>query len=284
MFDPYVVRFRKRAEVKAVTSTKISDIIARSTSRVEVYLENNVNAIPVIFINDSKESGTESIMYSYTKNGVEVGNYITFRGDKYLVYKEIKNLKQEDYIEVFRLVLCNITFNFNGSDIKAYFRGSLRSVQSEESNLAQHFGVQSTGEAFIIFPSSYSMKNNDSFSINEKGWRVTYLDNTTNAGINYAALEEYNLVNTEKTSENEVETLIMPMAMTFAAPEEKQILAGITQSFKTEGGYIKTDKTVKITERTANLVKFIIPFGIDNIIIETKQNGIIVSESYNVRG
>lgn len=281
MFDPYVVRFRKKAESKGSPVKAGIDIIARSTSKVEVTIEGKQNAIPVIFINDSKESGTEAILYSYIKDGVQLGNYITYLGDSYLVYQEIKNLKQPDYVKVFKLVLCNVTFSFNGSTIKTYFRGSLRSVQSEESNLAQRLGIESLGEAFIITPSSYSLRTNDYFKINDKGWRITYLDNTTNPGITYSGLEEYIITDTEKTSVNEVE-LLTPQLMSVEEffPELK---SGLDYSFDTEEGYISFDKKIKIISRTLNSIKINIPFGIDDVTISIKKNGEIVSTYYKVR-
>lgn len=280
MFDDYMYRFRQKMELNAAKSATISDIIARSTSKTEVIINDNENAIPVAFINNDKEGSTESLMYTYAKDGVKLTDYVQFLNDWYLVYDEIKNIKRENYINVFRLILCNITFDVNGSSVKAFFKGSLRSAASEESNLAQNFGVMSLGEAYLILPSSFGLKANQTFKINDKGWRSTFVDNISNAGITYAAIEEYTIVNEDKTSENEV---IQPLMMAFEE-EPQELLAGITLSFDTEGGYIKANNKINIISKTAALVKFIIPFGTENITIETKQNNKIVSTYYKVRG
>lgn len=273
MFDDYIVRFRRKVESEAATSAKIGDIIAQSTSKIDVLLEGNENAIPVIFINNDKEGETEAIMYSYSKDKVSIGKYITFLDDTYLVYKEVKNIKRENYIDEFRLILCNTSFNFNNSDVKAFFKGSLRSSSSDEYDLADNFGVESQGDAIIMYPSSITLGLNSIISIQNKGWRTTKVDSITNIGVTYAALEEYSMPDIEKVSENED-----------SIPAANPMIAGIIQEFSTEDGYIMTDTEITIIERTDNLVKFIIPFGVVEITISTKNNGIITSETFTVGG
>lgn len=277
--EDYIGRFRRKVGLEASNSATISDIIAQSTSKVEVTLQRLSKAIPVIFINDDKEAATESIMYTYKDDKVVLGDYINFLGDDYLVYKEIKNIKRENYINAFKLILCNVNFILDNSNVKAYFKGSLRSSTSQESNLAQNFGVDSYGESLIMIPDSIDFKVNKVININNKGWRSTYIDNSTNPGIKYIILEEYSLIDTSSTP---IEPLMVePLASIESAQE---LLAGITNSFKTEDAYLKADQKINIIKRTSNLVDFIIPFGIEEINITIKQNRELVSMYYKVRG
>lgn len=284
MYDQdYVNRFRRKVGSEASTSAQIGDIIAQSLSKIEVLLEDATTAIPVAFINKDKESGNEAIMYTYEKDGVNVANYVTALDRIYLVYKEIKNVKREQYIRAFRLAECNVSFDFKGTTIKAVFIGSGRSKYSEEEGLLDNFGVTSTAEGYMILPSSIaatlSLGVNTPIMIENKGWKITVEDSITNKGISYFALEEYFIADMDKTSENEVDQIVPPVEN-----PASEILAGITQVFETETGYFKVDKKIQILERTATSVKFIIPFGINDINIEVKKNGEIVSEYYKVRG
>lgn len=278
--DDYLGRFRTKVGAVNQTLNKQNDLISKSTSKTEVLLERLNTTIPVVFINKDKEGISEAIMYSYKEAEVKIADYIQFLNRTYLVVSEIKNLERENYIDAFRLVHCNIELAINNETVKAFFKGYLRSVGSEESNLSQNFGVDSLGESFIVIPSALGPKINKILKIKEKGWRTTFIDNISNDGISYVALEEYNLVDFEKSSENEIPVI----TGSSIEPELPLLKPGITHTFSTESGFIKTNQTIDIIERASSYVKFIIPFSVENITIEVKQNGSIVSEEYKVRG
>lgn len=269
MSDDYIGRFRKKVAGEVKASAQISDFIQQSTSKLGIYLNGSTKAIPVVFINTDKERGNESILYSYHTDGIKVGDYINALGDDHLVYKEIKNIKRENFIDSFNTILCNVLFQFNNSQVKAYFKGSLRSAYSEEENLLDNFGVTSTAEAFIMVPTSVGIKPNKIITIDDKDWRTLFDDNTTNKGISYITLEQYFAPDLEKISVNET---VVPTPQ----PDTSiYLIAGKEYTFDTENGYFVTDKKVNILNRTINAVTFTIPFGIEVITIQTKINSVI---------
>lgn len=269
MSDDYIGRFRKKVAGEVKASAQISDFIQQSTSKLDIYLNEATKAIPVVFINNDKERGNESILYSYHTDGIKVGDYINALGDDHLVYKEIKNIKRENFIDSFNTILCNVLFQFNNSQVKAYFKGSLRSAYSEEENLLDNFGVTSTAEAFIMVPASVGIKPNKIITIDDKDWRTLFDDNTTNKGISYITLEQYFAPDLEKISVNET---VVPTPQ----PDTSiYLIAGKEYTFDTENGYFVTDKKVNILNRTINAVTFTIPFGIEVITIQTKINSVI---------
>ena len=277
--DDYINRFKNKVGLENTASARISDIIAQSLSRVEVLLERLQKAIPVIFINKDKEGGDESIMYSYKTDGVRIGDYVTAFDKSHLVYKEVRNLKREDYIDCWNTAMCNINFEYGGNTIKAFFRGRLRAVQSEEENLKLNFGIDSSVEAYLVVPSSYNIARNEPIVINGEGWRTISIDSSTNAGISYVSLEEYIIANTTKTSVNE-DTEPGPTL----EPDNTPVLkSNLTLDFTTEDGYFTADKKLKIIERTATNVKVIIPSEVSEINISIKQDGLVVSTLYYVR-
>jgi len=277
MSDDYIGRFRKKVAGEVKASAQISDFIQQSTSKLDIYLNEATKAIPVVFINNDKERGNESILYSYHTDGIKVGDYINALGDDHLVYKEIKNIKRENFIDSFNTILCNVLFQFNNSQVKAYFKGSLRSAYSEEENLLDNFGVTSTAEAFIMVPTSVGIKPNKIITIDDKDWRTLFDDNTTNKGISYIALEQYFAPNLDKMSVNET---VVPTPQ----PDTSiYLIAGKEYTFDTENGYFVTDKKVNILNRTINAVTFTVPFGTEVITIQTKINSVTEPKEYEVR-
>lgn len=282
MYDDYINRFKRKTEVEKKATSQIGDIIAQSLSKMDVLVNSSTLAIPVAFINKDKEAFSEAVMYTYIDDGVVIGDMINVFDRIYLVYKELKNIKRDGYINKFNLIECNIKFTLNNSEVRAAFKGPLRSKYSEEENLSDNFGVTSSSEAIIIFPNvgpnALNMKQNDYFTVDDQSWRIITIDKITNPGITYAAVEEYFAPDLEKISFNE-------NALPLEEPptNENILIAGITHNFATEMGYFKADKNINIVERTTSSVRFIIPFNIDEINIEVKRDGQIVSEYYLVR-
>lgn len=56
----------------------------------------------------------------------------------------------------------------------------------------------------------------------------------------------------------------------------------VTYSFATEDGYFVATPKVEIISRKNNLVKFQIPFGINQVSITTKSNELIIEKLYKV--
>lgn len=275
----YLTRFRNKASLISKVTSQISDFIAASTSKIEVIVEGQTNAIPIVFINNDKEGVDEAIIYSYNENGLSVGNYFSWEEWTYLVYKEVKNVKRENYIDSFHAIKCNINFDLNGSNIKAYFRGPMRLHGTALDEVAQSLGFDVNNRAVIMLPTSYGVGINDEFYLGDQGWRVETLDKFTTTGITYLNAALKNLIDTTKVSVNEPE--VVPLAMSFAASSE-QLDPGITYTFTTEDGYFNPSVSVNIKERKATSIKFSIPFGIKELNISTKESGEIITKSYTV--
>lgn len=277
----YLTRFRNKASVISAATSRISDFIAVSTSKIDVIIEGQTNAIPVVFINNDKEGVDEAIVYSYTSNGLVVGNYFTWEEWTYLVYKEVKNVKRENYIDSFHVIKCNINFTLNGNDIKAYFRGPMRLHRSVLDEAAQSLGFDVNMRSVVMLPTSYGVAINDEFYIGDQGWRVESLDKLTTTGITYLNIALKNLVDTTKLATSEVDVVPL-MAMSFAAPVE-ELDPGITYTFTTEDAYFDPSVKVDIKERKKTSIKFSIPFGVRELDISTKEAGEIITKSYKVK-
>lgn len=279
--DDYINRFRRKNGAGAKISNQIEDFIAESTSRIEIYLEGNVNAIPVVFINNDKEGIDEAIIYTYKDSGLSVGKYFTWEEWTYLVYKEIKNVKRENYINSFNAVKCNINFDFNGSNIKAFFRGPMRLHRTVLDEASQSLGFDANMRSVVLVPSFLGIDLLTEFYLDGTGWRVETVDRFTTPGISYLNIALKNLVDTTKVSINE--PLVQPLLLNESVAAIEQLDPGITYTFNTEDAYIKSSAPIEIQERRKTSIKFIIPFGTKELEIETKQLGEIIKQSYKVR-
>lgn len=274
----YLDRFRYKSGIEKENASRISDVIAESLSKYEVVIERLDKAIPIVFINNDKEGVDEAIIYSYNEDALVVGDYFYFSDYWYLIYKEQKNVKRENYIDSFLAVKCNINFDFNNQNIKGYFRGSMRLHGSILDEAAQNFGLDADNRALVMVPTYYGVGINTEFYLGDQGWRVEMLDKLTTPGVSYLNIALKNLVDTTKVSENEPETPPTPPD----EPELDALSSGIIYTFTTEDAYIKSSDPIKIIERKSTSVKFLVPFGTKTITIETKESGEIVSQSYKV--
>lgn len=272
MYDDrdYIARYRKKLDNDAAKVQAVNDIIAQSLSKTEAFVNGALNAIPIVFINDTKEDGENSVIYTYAKDTVSVGDYLDVLGAKHLIYKQVKNLQQEGFINQFKAIACNISFTFKNKEVLAYYKGPFKSSTSTEVKLKDNFGIDMNSEAFIVVPTSIGLTSNERLVIGGEGWRTVVLDKLTNPGISYLSVEKYNIILDQK-----VEAEPIP---------ETTLMAGVINELATENGYFQTSIPVEVVSKTATLVKFIIPFGISTITIVTKEDTLQKSVVYDVRG
>ena len=78
-------------------------------------------------------------------------------------------------------------------------------------------------------------------------------------------------------------TIVEMPIQTLAESGEITISPNIEVVLPTEGGYFATsNKNINIRKRNSTTVIFSIPFGVNNVVIETKEKGDIVSRTYRV--
>lgn len=272
----YLDRFRYKSGIEKENASRISDVIASSLSKYEVVIERLDKAIPIVFINNDKEGVDEAIIYSYNEDALVVGDYFYFSDYWYLIYKEQKNVKRENYIDSFLAVKCNINFDFNGQNIKAHYRGPMRMSRNPLSDLGDNFGVTSEMRSYIMVPTISDLKVNNEFDVNGQGFRIEEIDKSTTPGIYYLNVQKVNLVNTTKQSDAQgLEPLPTP-------EQVKKLYSGMEQTLTTEDGYIDFSYSVKIIERKNTQIKFILPSNINTITIVVKKDGELFSQVYEV--
>ena len=102
---------------------------------------------------------------------------------------------------------------------------------------------------------------------------VQEYDNITTDGIAYCSLEPSTIskeVTTEAAYSNRVEN------------QTNKLSKRTNIELITEDGHFKTNNKVDIIKLTNSKVIFSVPFGIKELIVETKQNGEVVSTVYTL--
>lgn len=92
--------------------------------------------------------------------------------------------------------------------------------------------------------------------ISGKPYKIIDFDAITNAGIVYCSLDRDFIDKFEDVAVSE--------------PEDAILYAGLENEMDIKFGYFETDKTVEIISKGMNKVKFVVPFGIDELTITTK--------------
>lgn len=108
---------------------------------------------------------------------------------------------------------------------------------------------------------------------------VQECDNLSTEGIAYYSLTA-TTASKNDAAENRIET---PTTQFDAAADEANHIYGhnIDITVSTEEGYFKYDNTnIKVVSRTKTAIVFQLPFGVDEVTIQTKQEGAVVSTTY----
>ena len=96
--------------------------------------------------------------------------------------------------------------------------------------------------------------------INSKPYKIVEFDGVTNQGIAYCSLDR-DFVDKQQD-------------VVVVEPKSTTLIAGIEQVVKTNEAYFAADCKVEIVSKNLNEVRFVIPYGIEEINITTKmENG-----------
>ena len=131
----------------------------------------------------------------------------------------------------------------------------------------------------------------DKIVIKNRAWIVQEYDAISTPGLIYYSLKP-TTINKETLIENHgkdvyVEKFEQPVVNVVDNPIRTNdiisISANVQTTIKTEDGYFKVNnKNVKILKRVKNSVTFSIPFGVQEVEVEIKEKGDIVTRQYRV--
>ena len=134
----------------------------------------------------------------------------------------------------------------------------------------------------------------DKIVIKGRAWLIQEYDAISTPGLVYYSLKP-TTISKEVVAENvgkeiyvekheeTAPTIIETPIQTLSNSGEITVSPNIEIVLSTQGGYfITTNKNINIKKRNATTVIFSIPFGISEVVVETKEKGDIVSRTYRV--
>lgn len=255
--------------------------------------DKNINAA-LLF---SQDEGPDDVwVFSFIKDDLQKGDYFTFEDTSYLILEENKIFDPDINHKKQKAVECNVSFTYNNTIYNGYYKSQMRRTGSQDFEDKQY--LMPDEKPLLILPSNNNtLTINDEFSIEGKPFKVFEFDSISNKGLVYYYLERGF---TRNETEEEVQSFSLsfispeeeftqePEPMLFArsaAPEESNeeaLKPMVEYNFSTEGAYFSATPKVEVLRRTKTSIKFKIPFGINQVSIATRSNGIVVEKFYRV--
>lgn len=261
----YIDRYRNK--VASNQSVQMEDFIAISPSKTElIILPEGVEIDAVVTVSD-KEGPDEYTIHSYAEDGLEIGQYVQYNDDYLLIYEKVTNPRREGFIHTFKALQCNVEFEYNSQNIRAYYKGSLRQF-IKESDFTPKVGVDIDTNALLIYAATYNIPLSARIIIGNREFRQLDFDEISISGVKFATIEK--ALSTIKAKEVTAET-------------SDYLVSGMVYTFPTEDGYFSSSPKVKLLSRIHNEVKFEVPFDINSVEITTKENENLLTDIYEVR-
>lgn len=296
---------------KEIQATKNTVYTKRSASFIvdglisnEITLLKNSKIQEAALVFDHKEGPDNVLVYTLfnstsPESELYKGDYFSWDGANFLVYEDVRlNDKTVPYKKQ-KAIECNVSFKYEGKSIMGAFISSMRRSVSLEILRNQVISDDQTPLLIIadndIIDIGFKMK------LGGRYWRVKDYDDISNQGIMYLYLEPTVLgpqYSEEKEEEEEENNIIGDNGEEGEEVEEGgeteielepeidpiiTINPLVTYSIETNGGYFAAVPKAQVIKRTATLVDFMVPLGVDSLIIQTKNGeGTIIETEYKV--
>lgn len=284
--DNYIERFAKKSNLKQIhvdwigrSMNKISFKKAVINGQGEMKLDEPFYEGVHIF--REKEGPDDAILYTYRKDGLDVGDLIvkqTFRKDSseivdsrecFLLFEEAPRVDGSQEIRVFSTIEANvIAHEKGGSYFAAYFKGDMRNESQLDYSLKVNFAAPDM-TALMIVPIKQRLVLNSDVYVDIKSvrsskttpgfsWRVEDKDELTTADVQYVSIKK--ILRDPEIEEEPIDPT-EPLLPTLAA--------GVVHEVPTYGAHFAASRYVKITKRQARLITFEVPSTAGELEITT---------------
>lgn len=278
-------RFQERNRRRTVAQNKLNtNFIFKGYPSVEIIGAND-ERIQASVVN--KQEKDYAYVFTSLEQPISIGSVWTVKNLHLLVTEEITIIHDVNWHK-YHTLLCNIQVG----NTWGYFKGPEKSFL--DVSLEQQVVLESPQKPILVLPEN-NLEFGDKIVIKGRAWLVQEYDNISTPGIVYYSLKP-TTVSKDTTAENineevyvekkseELPIIIDEPIQTYDLRDEGLIVSAnkpITVS--TEGGYFKTNnKNIKIQKRDRTNIVFTIPFGIQEVKIETIEKGDIVEKTYRV--
>ena len=233
-----------------------SSFILEGPSAVLIHaIRLDVDKKAAIIITD-KEGPDTSLVFTYEEreqnNNLLKGDYYTWKDTTYLVYEDCKLVRETAYRKQ-KSYECNVNFSYDGETYYGYYVSSL--AKYIDTTLQGKINITDNEKPILILAQLPWIKVGAKLVITGKPYKIIDFDAITNDGIVYCSLDRDFIDNNEDIKEY-IDT--------------NALVAGREIVLNTNYGYFKSSCDVDIISKSYTEVKFVIPYGINNITITTK--------------
>lgn len=230
----------------------------------------------------SQQEKDKAYIYTLLPDVLACGSVWSGKSLHWLIAEEIitiKDVKWHKYLAY----LCNIEVE----DTWGYFKGPEKNYVNIKNE--QGASLESLQKPVLVLPENI-LGFEDKIVINQRPWLVQEWDAISSPGIVYYSLRA-TTISKEVAAEHKdekvyIERVVKNITDIAEEPEEQEtnifkINNEIDITLPTENGYfIYNNNQIRIAKRTATEVVFSLPFGVNEVEVETKEGGAVVTRKY----
>lgn len=239
-----------------------SSFILEGTSSVNIHvLRLNVDKQAALIITD-KEGPDTALVYTYKELNPNYEllktDYFIWKNNFYFIYEDVDLVRDLNYKKQ-KAYQCNVHFNVGDEHYHGYYVSSL--AKYVDTTLQKDLNITDNDKPILILPQFDWLEVGLKIIIKGKPYKIIDFDIITNDCIAYVSLDR---------DFNSKQEDIIPTDNEFLTGDV--LTAGVELELPIQYGYFKTNPSVEIISKTANSVKFIIPYGINSLDIWTKNS------------
>ena len=276
-------RFQERNKKRTVAQNKLnSSFILKGYPSIEITgsADQKIQASVV-----NKQEKDYAYVFTQTQDELAIGSIWTAKNLNLLITEEITIIKDVNWHK-YHALLCNVQIG----DHWGYFKGPEKSFL--DVVLEREVVWESPQKPVLVLPENV-LNFRDKIVIKGRAWLIQEYDAISTPGLVYYSLKP-TTVSKEAVDENigkdiyvekfeEPEVAIVEKPITPFRQGAAQISANMNITLATENGYFKSNnKHLKVVKHSSKEVVFSIPFGVEEVTVEIKEKGDIVSKTYRV--
>lgn len=232
----------------------------------------------------SEQEKDKAYIYTTVDDDLDIGTVWGAKGLHWLIAEEIVTIKDVNWHK-YLAYLCNIEVE----NTWGFFKGPEKNYVNIKNE--QNASLESLQRPVLILPVNI-LGFEDKIVINKRPWLVQEWDTISSPGIVYYSLRA-TTISKEVAEEHADELVYIERAQDRVTPiviepeenpeEPNEFVIGneIEVTLPTQQGYFGFDnKQIKIKQRSSTSVTFMLPFGVNEVTVETKEGGQVVTRHY----
>ncbi len=269
-------RFQQRNRLMQNAENKVNTDFVFQGYASTTMINDADNAITQIAYVYNKQENDEGYIYTHYDEPLSIGSCWNVKGLHFLIDEEMVIIKDVTFRK-YHALLCNI----EADGTWWYFKKE----DYIDVSLKQDSFIKSLAKPILV-TAGKPFDYNDKVMIADRAWLIQEFDNYTHKGVTYYSITPTTMSKDEIEARVDDKPVIEKAeTITLDNDTEYKIIPNHIYEVATENGYFRTSCSVlENVSRTSNLVKFSIPFGVDVVEIEVKQQGEIVIITYTKDG